>query len=201
MLLYYTPGACSLAPHIVLCEAGIAHEIKKVDLRSKQVEGGGNFLEVNSKGYVPALRLDSGEVLTEGPAILQYLADQRPQAGLLAALGSLERYRAIEWLNFIATEIHKPFGVQFNPSAAAEWRAGTLAALKQRLAWTNGQLEKRSYVAGERFSIADAYLFVMLTWAPHVGLDLAPWPALGAYVKRISGRPPVIEALRAEGLQ
>ncbi|HTV49634.1 MAG TPA: glutathione transferase GstA [Steroidobacteraceae bacterium] len=199
MLLYYYPGACSLAPHIVLLEAGIPHEIKKVDLQSKQVEGGGDFSKVSSKGYVPALRLDSGAVLTEGPAIMQYLADQRPQSGLLPPPGSLERYRVIEWLSFIGSEIHKPFGAQFAP-VAPEWKAGTLAQLKGRLAWTHGELAQKSYLVGERFSIADAYLFVVLGWAPHIGLDLGPWPALGAYLQRLASRPKVQEALKAEGL-
>lgn len=199
MLLYYYPGACSLASHITLLEAGIPHEIKKVDLQSKQVEGGGDFTKVNSKGYVPALRLDSGAVLTEGPAILQYLADQRPQAGLLPAPGTLDRYHVIEWLNFVSSEIHKPFGAQFAP-VAPEWKAGALEALKGRLAWTNGALAQKSYVVGERFSIADAYLFVTLSWASHVGIDLGAWPALAAYVPRVAARPKVQEALKAEGL-
>ncbi len=200
MLLYYYPGACSLAPHIVLRETGIPHELRKVDLHSRQVEGGGNFLEVNPKGYVPALRLDSGEVLTEAPAILLYLADQRPQAGLVPAAGSIERYRVIEWLSFASSELHKSFSPLFNPGAAAEWKAGAKAALEKRLGWVDGELAKRSYLVGDRFSVADAYLFVILTWSEHVGLDLARWASAASFVKRIGARPQVLAALRAEGL-
>jgi glutathione S-transferase len=200
MQLYYAPGACSLAPHIVLSEAGIACELKKVDLHTGEVEGGGKISDVNSKGYVPALRLDNGNVLTEGPAIVQFLADQKPQSGLAPAAGTYDRYRLQEWLNFIGTELHKSFGVQFSPAAAAEWKAGEMDKVTRRLAWLDKQLPTRNYLLGEQFTVADAYLFVVLSWAPYIKVDLSKWPAITSYVQRIAARPKVQDALKAEGL-
>lgn len=200
MQLYYSPGACSLAPHIVLREAGLSFELKKVDFRTKQIDGGGDFTQINGKGYVPALRLDSGEILTEGPVILQYIADRRPDSGLAPKAGTLERYRLEEWLAFVSSEIHKSFGTLFNPSLSADWKAGVTATLTKRLDWLDPQLRGRSHLLGDPFTAADAYLFTTLSWAPHVGIDLAKWPALASFTKRVAGRPKVIEALRAEGL-
>jgi glutathione S-transferase len=200
MQLYYSPGACSLSPHIVLRETGLPFELRKVDIRSKQIEGGGDFTQVNGKGYVPALKLASGEVLTEGPVIVQYIADQRPESGLVPKPGTLERYRVAEWLNFISTEIHKSFTPLFNPRATPDWKAGTTANLTRRLDWLAPQLEGRQFLMGDRFTVADAYLFTTLNWSGHVGVDLKKWPSLVGYVQRVGSRPKVVEALRAEGL-
>ncbi|HUK02658.1 MAG TPA: glutathione transferase GstA [Steroidobacteraceae bacterium] len=200
MLLYYTPGACSLSPHIVLREAGLPFELKRVDIGTRKIDGGGDYLKVNPKGYVPALKLDSGEILTEGPAIVQYLADQRPESGLAPKAGTLERTRLQEWLNFISTEIHKSFSPLFNPAASADWKAGTTQNLTRRFDWLAPQLGSRTHLMGERFTVADAYLFVTLSWSGHVNIDLGKWPQLTSYVARIGARPKVIEALKAEGL-
>jgi len=200
MQLYYYPGACSLAPHIALREAGLTFELKKVDLHTKQVDGGGDFTKVNSKGYVPALKLDSGEVLTEAPVILQYIADQKPDSGLAPKPGTLERYRVSEWLNFTSSEIHKSFAPLFNPAAAPEWKAGSTGVLTRRLEWVQSQLEDRTNLVGDRFTVADVFLFVTLSWSSYVGIELGKWPALAAYSERIGRRPKVTEALRAEGL-
>ena len=200
MLLYYYPGACSLSPHIALREAGLPFELKKVDIRTKLIEGGGDFMQINPKGYVPALKLDTGDILTEGPVIVQYIADQRPESGLAPKPGTLERYRLAEWLNFISTEIHKSFTPLFNPNAAPDWKTGVTGNLVRRFEWLEPRLRGTSYLTGERFTVADCYLFVTLSWSGHVGIDLARWPALSAYVQRVAARPKVNEALRAEGL-
>ncbi|MBI2308765.1 MAG: glutathione transferase GstA [Rhodocyclales bacterium] len=199
MKLYYSPGACSLSPHIALCEAGLAHELIKVDLKTKKTELGDDFYATNPKGYVPALQLDGGEVLTEGPAIIQYLADLVPATGLAPAAGTLARVRLQEWLNFIATELHKGFSPLFrNPPA--EWKETVRAGLAGRLAYLAPMLERQPYLMGDAFSVADAYLFTILNWAKWVKLDLAPWPALGAYLARVAARPGVQKALKTEGL-
>jgi glutathione S-transferase len=200
MKLYYTPGACSLSPHIVMREAGLPVELKKVDLATKKVDDGSDYNQVNPKGYVPALVLDDGQVLTEGPAIVQYLADKNPSAGLAAANGSMARYRQQEWLGFISTEIHKAFAALFNPAATAEGKAAAIAMISRRLTWLDGQIKSAGYLAGEQFSIADAYLFTVLGWTGYVGIDLKQWPNLAAYHARVAARPKVQEALKAEGL-
>lgn len=200
MKLYYAPGACSLSPHIVIEEAGLSVQLKKVDLASSRVEDGSDYLQINSKGYVPALELDDGSILTEGPAIVQYLADQAPDSGLMPPAGTMEHYRVQEWLNFISSEIHKNFSPLFNPQAAPEWKAGVLDNLKNRAGWLDRQLAGRRYLLGEPFTVADAYLFTVLGWSGLVGLDLAPWPTLTAYLERVGSRPNVQAALRAEGL-
>lgn len=200
MQLYYTPGACSLSPHIALREAGLRFELKKVDIHTKQLEGGGDFTKINGKGYVPALKLDSGEILTEGPAIVQYIADQRPESGLAPKAGTLERYRLQEWLSFIGSEIHKPLGSLFNPSISADWKAGATALIAKRFDWLDPQLRDRSHLLGEPFTVADGYLFTTLGWTRYVGIDLAKWPRLARFTQHVGSRPKVIEALRAEGL-
>lgn len=200
MQLYYFPGACSLAPHIALRETGQTFELKKVDIHAKRIEGGADYTQVNPKGYVPALKLASGEVLTEAPVILQYIADQKPDSGLAPKPGTLERYRLQEWLNFTSSEIHKSFSPLFNPATPPDWKAGATAALTRRLDWLDSQLKGRTHLLGDKFTAADAYLFVTLSWTGHVGMDLGKWPSLKAYVERIARRPKVIEALRAEGL-
>ena len=201
MTLYYSPGACSLSPHIVAREAGIALDLKKVDLKTKTLaDGGASYTAVNAKGYVPALGLDDGSVLTEGPAIVQYLADQKPESGLAPKTGSMERLRLQEWLNFISTELHKAMGTFFNPKATAEWKAAVTERLGVRLDYLAKQLTGKQYLMGDKFSVADAYLFTIMNWAPIVKFDLSRWPAIGEYQKRVGLRPKVQEALKAEGL-
>lgn len=200
MKLYYAPGACSLSPHIVAREAGIPVELVKVDLKGKTLSDGADYIGVNGKGYVPAVRLDDGQMLTEGPAIVQYLADQKPDSGLAPKSGSFERYRLQEWLNFITSELHKPMGTFFNPAVTPEWRKGVSDKLELRCAWLAKQLEGKQYLMGDKFSVADAYLFTVLNWAPMVKFDLARWPSLVDYQQRVAARPKVQEALKAEGL-
>ncbi len=200
MKLYYSPGACSLSPHIALREAGVPVELKKVDLPAKQLDGGGDYLQVNSKGQVPVLELPDGSVLTEGPAIVQYIADQKPDSKLAPKAGTLERYRLQEWLNFITSELHKQFSPLFNKTAAPEWKAGAMANITKRFDWLNKQLDGKTYLMGEQFTVADGYLFTILNWARHVGMDLADYPAIKAYHERVRARPKVQEALKAEGL-
>jgi len=200
MKLYFSPGACSLSPHIVLHEAGLAHTSEKVDLRSKQTAGGVDFRSINPKGYVPALETDNGAILTEGPAIVQYLADLAPDKLLAPAQGTMERYQMISWLNFIGTEIHKNYSPLFNPASSDELKAGALGNLQQRYTYVNSMLDGRDYLGGERFSVADVYLFVVTNWAGRVKLDLSTFPNLLAFQQRIASRPAVQQAMRAEGL-
>lgn len=200
MKLYYIPGACSLSPHIVARELGMPLELKKVDPRTKTIEGGGDYRKVNARGYVPALELQGGEILTEGPAIVQYLADQRPEAGLAPKAGSFERYRLQEWLNFLATEVHKQFSPLFKPNTPAEYKRIAKENLAGRFDWLESQLADRSYLMGEGFTVADAYAYVLLNWTRLHDIDLARWPKLAAYHRRVGARPKVREALQAEGL-
>jgi glutathione S-transferase len=198
MKLYYSPGACSLAPHIAMRELGIDVDLKKVDLKAKQYEGG-DYKQVNGKGYVPAIETPAG-VLTEAPVILQYLADQKPEAGLAPKAGDKERYRLQEMLNFITSELHKGFGNFFNPAMNDGWRQAVIDRLGVRLDWLAKQLDGKPYVMGDKFSVADAYLFTILNWAAPSKFDLSKWPTLVAYHKRVGARPKVQEALKAEGL-
>ncbi|SFP66624.1 glutathione S-transferase [Ectopseudomonas composti] len=200
MKLYYKAGACSLSPHIALREAGIAFEMEAVDLQSKRTESGADFTEINAKGYVPALVLDNGKVLTEGAAIVQYIADLRPESGLAPANGSEARYQLQSWLSFISTELHKPMGSLFNPAQSEDWKAAAKALLSKRLNWLVTEMGAREYLLGEHFTVADGYLFTVLGWAGMVGFPLEPWPSVQAYRARIAARPKVIEALKAEGL-
>lgn len=200
MKLYYASGACSLSPHIVLCELGVAHELEKVDLKSHTTAGGTDFYTINPKGYVPVLQLDNGERLTEGPAIVQYLADLKPAAGLLPPAGSLARARAQEWLNFIATELHKSFAPLFNPTSADELKANAHATIARRLGIFDKVLTGQDYLTGTQFSVADAYLFTIVNWSGFMAIDLTPWPAVSAFQKRVGARPAVQQALKAEGL-
>ena len=200
MKLYYSPGACSLSPHIVAREAGIAVDLKKVDLKSKTLAEGGEYTKFNGKGYVPALELDDGSLLTEGPVIVQYLADRKPDAGLAPKAGTMERYKLQEWLNYITSELHKGLGTFFNPAVTPEWRKAVSDRLEVRCDWLAKQLAGKSYLMGDKFSVADAYLFTILNWAPMVKFDLGRWPALVEYHKRVAARPKVQEALKAEGL-
>jgi glutathione S-transferase len=200
MKLYYSPGACSLSPHIVANEAGIPLELIKVDLPTKTATRDGDFWDVNPKGYVPALELDSGEVLTEGPAIVQYLADFAPAAGLAPANGTFERVRLQEALNYLTSEIHKAYSPLFNPDVLPAVREERLAYLTRRYALIEKQLEGRKYLLGDQFTVADAYLFTLTRWARAVKLDLSGFANLEAFQKRVAGRKAVIEAMRAEGL-
>src|SRR5947199_9074405 len=172
MKLFYSPGACSLSPHIVCREAGLPLELVKVDLKAKKYDGGGDFLKINSKGYVPALQLDSGQVLIEGPAIVQYLADQKPDARLAPKNGSFERYQLQEWLNFITSELHKGFSPLFKPDTPEEYKAIARKKLSERLAWVDGELTGKQYLMGDDFSVADGYLYVVAGWGQHVGVDI-----------------------------
>ena len=200
MKLYFSPGACSLSPHIVLREAGLAFDLVKVDLKSKKLADGGDYLQVNPKGYVPLLELDNGQRLSEGPAIVQYLADQKPETGLAPKAGTMERYRLQEWLNFLSSEVHKQFSPLFNPATSEDWKQAVRTNLARRFDWLAPQLASRPYLLGERFTAADAYLFTLLNWCSFTGVDLGRWPALKEYHARVGARPKVREALKAEGL-
>ena len=200
MKLYYSPGACSLSPHIALREAGLTFTLEKVDLKTKKLAGGGDYLAVNAKGYVPALQLDDGSILTEGPAIVQYIADQKPQSALAPAAGTVERYRLAEWLNFITSEIHKSYSPLFNPDAAPAWKEAARANIAKRLDVIERHLDGRTYLLGERFTVADGYLFTVLNWSGWTKFDLSKWPRVQAYLARVAERPKVREALAAEGL-
>jgi glutathione S-transferase len=199
MKLYYAPGACSLSPHIVAEEAGIHLDLEKVDLKTHKTEGGEDFYAVNPKGYVPALKLDDGSILTEGPAIVQYLADQKPASHLAPENGTLSRYKLQEWLTFINSEIHKNFSPLFG-AASEEVKADAKAKLAKRFDYVNKELAGKDYLIGTNFTVADAYLFVMLTWANHLKLDLTPYSNLHAFFARIFARPKVHAAMKAEGL-
>lgn len=200
MKLYYYPGACSLAVHIVLREAAYEFELDKVDLANKTTASGEDYRLVNSKGYVPALRLDNGEVLTEDAVILQYLADLKPEAHLSPPAGGLECYRQLEWLNFIATEIHKTLGALFNPRMTPEWKENQITLFGRRAAWLSRQLGAQPYLMNGNFGIADAYLFTVLGWCRLFGIDLSQWPNLEDYMARMAARPAVQAAMKAEGL-
>lgn len=200
MKLYYSPGACSLSPHIVLCEAGLDFTIEKVNLRTKETESGRDFSAINPKGYVPALELDGGEVLTEGPAIVQYVADLAPEKKLIPPAGTLARARVQEWLNFIGTELHKNFTPLFNPASTDDIRNAAQANIARRLPIAATALDAHPYLIGDSFSVADAYLFTVLSWTGFVKVDITPWPSLAAFVERMKARPGVQAALAAEGL-
>jgi glutathione S-transferase len=200
MKLYYTSGACSLSPHIVLLEAGLPFTMEKVDLKTKKTENGVDFLTINSKGAVPALQFDDGRVLTEGPAIVQYLADLKPESGLAPRAGSFERYQLMELLNYITSELHKGFSPLFNPGISADWKAAALANLDKKFQWLTGYLGSRTFLMGDAFTVADSYLFTVLSWSARLGIDLAKWHVLTAYLARVRHRPKVQEALKAEGL-
>jgi glutathione S-transferase len=200
MKLFYSPGACSLSPHIVACEAGIALELDKVDLKTKVTASGLNYSKVNPKGYVPALQLDDGEIMTEGPVIGQYLADQKPEAGLAPAAGTLARYRLQEMLGFINTEIHKAFGPLFNPASQPEARNAAIGNLNKRYALIEQALASHAFLLGDRFTVADAYLYTVTRWTDPLKVDLSQFPQLRAFQQVVSARPAVQFALREEGL-
>lgn len=200
MKLYYSPGACSLSPHIVAREAGLDLEIVLASTKTHQLKDGTDFYTLNPKGYVPLLELDNGQRLSEGPAIVQYLADQAPGSGLAPANGTMERYRLQEWLNFITSELHKGFSPLFSPAMPEDAKAQFRTKLLERLKWVDSQLEGRSYLMGETFTVADAYLFTVTGWGRLVGVDVSPFAHLVAFRERVAARPAVQEAMKQEGL-
>ena len=200
MKLYYSPGACSLSPHIVAREAGLTVDLVLASTKTHQLADGTDYYTINPKGSVPLLELDNGERLTEGPVIVQYLADQAPASKLAPAAGTMARYRLMEWLNFITSELHKGFSPLFNPAMPEEGKALSRARLADRFKWVDSQLEGKAYLLGDTFTAADAYLFTVTNWAPKVGVDLSALANVGAYMARVGARPAVQAALKAEGL-
>jgi len=200
MKLYYFSGACSLASNIALREAGLPFELVKVDRRTRKAADGLDYNEVNPKGYVPALTLDNGEVLTENVAVLQYIADRNPAAKLAPPAGTMERYRLVEWLGFISSEIHKNFSQLFREDAAEETKQYVRKVLSNRLDYLNRVIGSGPFLMGEQFTVADPYLFTVLGWGRHLNFDLGKWPQLQRYMERVGARPQVVEALKAEGL-
>jgi glutathione S-transferase len=200
MKLYYSPGACSLSPHIALLEAGLPHDLVKVDLRAKKLENGDDYLKINPKGQVPALALDNGDLVTEGPVIVQMIADKATAKNLAPARDSAERYKLLEWLNFITAELHKNFSPMFSPVLADEAKAFFKDRVMGKFKYVDGALAGRDYLMGKQFTVADAYLFTMLSWADRVKFDLSALPNLLAYKARVAARAKVQEALNKEGL-
>jgi len=200
MKLYYSPGACSLSPHIVLRESGLAFEPVLASTKTHKLQDGTDYYTINPKGYVPLLELDNGERLSEGPVILQYIADQVPDKKLAPPYGTMARYRLQEWLNFITSEIHKGFGSVFNPAMPEEGKAVARARVLTRLQWVDQQLEGKQYLMGDAFSLPDAYLFTVASWSQYTGVDISGLKNLGAYQARMAARPAVQAAMKAEGL-
>ena len=200
MKLYYSPGACSLSPHIVLHEAGLPFQAVLASTKTHKLADGTDYYTINPKGYVPLLELDDGQRLSEGPAIVQYIADQVPQKQLAPAAGTMARYRLMEWLNFITSELHKGFSPLFNPAMPEEGKALARAQLSKRLAWVDEQLAGKDYLLGATFTVADPYLFTVAGWGKYVGVDISGLANLNAYLARVAARPAVQEALKAEGL-
>lgn len=201
MKLFYSPGACSLAPHIVLHELGKKFSIEKVDLRAKTTEAGSDFNKINTKGYVPTLELNSkGEVLTEVATILQYLADKAKATKLLPKAGTMARYRAMEALNFVASELHKGIGGLFNPAMPEDGKKAIKNCVATRLTWLDGVLKQQNFLTGKSFAVADAYAFTVINWCNNVGIDLSQWKNIQTYMARVGARPSVQAAMRAEGL-
>jgi glutathione S-transferase len=200
MKLYYAPGACSLSPHIVASELGLDVQLEKVDLKAHVAANGADYFAINPKGYVPALQMENGEILTEGPAIVQYLADRKPESGLAPANGTTERYRLQEMLGYINSEIHKTYSTLFNAKTTPEVREEKTEYLAKRYELIEKQLAGHDYLFGNRFTVADAYLFTVTNWAHHLKVDLSAFPNLTAFQKRVAARPAVQAAMRAEGL-
>jgi glutathione S-transferase len=201
MKLYYAPGACSMAPHIILQELGKKFDIEKVDLRAKKTEIGSDFSKINTKGYVPTLELNSrGEVLTEVATILQYLADKAKATKLLPKAGTMARYRAMEALNFVASELHKGIGGLFNPGMPEDGKKAITERVKTRLTWLDGVLGKQNFMTGKTFGVADAYAFTVINWCKNVGIELTGWKNIEAFMARVAARPAVQAAMKAEGL-
>jgi glutathione S-transferase len=200
MKLYYSPGACSLSPHIALHESGLAHEAIAAPTKTHKLPDGSDYYKVNPLGYVPYLVLDDGTALREGPAIVQYIADQVPDKKLAPPNGTMARYQLQSWLNFIGTELHKGFSPLFNPAMPDEAKTLSKERLLGRLKWLDGELAGKTYLMGEDFTVADGYLFVVTNWAKPMGIDLSPYPNLVAYRGRVAARPAVQAAMKHEGL-
>ena len=200
MKLYYSPGTCSLSPHIVLRESGLKFDIEKVDTKAGKTASGGDFRALNPKGYVPVLELDDGGLLTEGAVIVQYLADKKGDGQLAPKPGTVERYRLQEWLNYVATEIHKSFGLLWNKNLAESTHTFAREGLAKKFDFLARNLEGKQFLFGDRFSVADAYLFTVLNWTNYLKMDLSGWSPIKSYLDRIGSRPAVREAMRAEGL-
>jgi len=200
MKLYYSPGACSLSPHIVLREAGLAFTLEKTDLKTKKTAAGVDYWSINSKGAVPALQLEDGRVLTEGPVIVQYIADQNPDSGLAPRWGTFARYQLMEMLNYIGSEVHAGFHPLFAPGSSPEAKAAAGENLAKKFDWLSKRITGGKYLLGDAFSAADAYLFTVLRWTDYAKIDRGRWPALAAYFELAGRRPKVQEALKAEGL-
>lgn len=200
MKLYYSPGACSLSPHIVLREAGLAFEPVLASTKTHKLQDGTDYYGINPKGYVPLLELDNGERLSEGPVIVQYIADQVPAKKLAPPAGTMARYRLQEWLNFITSELHKGFSPLFNPAVPEDAKPLFRAKLADRFKWVDSQLAGKQYLMGDEFSVADAYLFTVTSWGGYVGVDTSSLANLGAFMARMKARPAVQEAMKTEGL-
>ena len=200
MKLYYSPGACSLASHIVLNETGQAFETSKVDLKAKTTQDGEDFTKINPYGYVPSIKLDNGVVLNEGVAILQYLADKSPDANLAPANGSFERYKLQSMLTFINSELHKTIGGLFNPTLTEEAKQAIIGRIESRLNTFSEQMGANKFAVNNQYSVADAYLFTVLRWLKIFSIDINRWPKLAAYSAMMAERPAVQAALKAEGL-
>ncbi len=200
MKLYYSPGACSLSPHIALHESGLSFEHVLASTKTHQLEDGTDYYSINPLGYVPLLELDDGTRLTEGPAIVQYIADQVPAKNLAPANGTVGRAQLQSWLNFLSTEIHKGFSPLFNPATPAEYKAIVIDKLMSRLGWVDSQLAGKHYLLGDNFSVADPYLFTVTNWAPRVGVDISGFANIAAFRARMAARPAVQAAMRHEGL-
>ena len=200
MKLFFSPAACSLSPHIVLRESGLPFELVRIDMVARKTADGADYAKINPKGQVPALQLDDGQIITEGPAIVQYVADQNPSAGLVPAAGTIERYQVQGWLTHIGTELHKTFGPMFRPTTPDAYKAISKENLTAKYKNIDKHLAGRQYLVGERFGVADAYLFTVTRWSPRVELDLSPFPNVGAFMERVAARPKVKEALAEEGL-
>jgi glutathione S-transferase len=198
--LYYSPGACSLSPHIVLREAGLPFELALASTKTHKLADGTDYYTINPKGYVPLLELADGQRLSEGPVIVQYIADQVPASQLAPPAGTMARYRLMEWLNFITSELHKGFSPLFNPATPEEYKQLARTRLAERLTWVDAQLEGKDYLMGETFTVADAYLFTVAGWGKYVGLDISSLARLSGYMGRVAARPAVQAALKAEGL-
>ena len=206
MKLYYSSGSCALAPHIVLNELNMAYELEAVDLKAKTTVSG-DYTKVNPKGAVPALRMDNGEILTEGPAITQYLADQKPESGLMPKFGTLERYRCAEWLNYITSEVHKSFGQLFsagafvkNEDAQKEYKNTVRGAIEKKLGFVSERLGTNDYLLGKQFTVADAYLFTCLNWCKYFDINLGKWGNVEAFMGRVAARPAVARAMKEQGM-
>lgn len=201
MQLFYSPGACSLASHIVLQEIGLPYQAVRVNLKEKKTSDGADYTQINRKGYVPALKLDNGELLTEGPALLAYLGELQPHRQLIPMAGTLENYRVREWLIFVSTELHKNASPLFRPTTPDATREFQMEAVKKRLSYVNEALSERPFLTGQNFTVADAYLFTVLSWHERMKLDLAQWPALQSFYQRVLARPAVQAVMQEEGLK